>query len=135
MKRLLNIFTILILTYLFNSCTSIMHVYDGQRYLTDEELGSLSITENYRVHKFDGENLSKSFKATVIKAKPGRHQLQIIANISKVNSTDSVKNDHTQVNEETITWDAIAGHKYQLVSSDIQIDNDKFKILDVTNNQ
>ena len=135
MNRLLNIFTILLLAYLFNSCTSIMHVYGGRQYLPDEELGALSITENYRVHKFDGENLSKSFKSTVIKAKPGSHQLQIIAKKSEVNSTDSVKNDLTQVNEETITWDAIAGHKYQLVSSDSQVDKDKFRILDVTNNQ
>jgi hypothetical protein len=135
MNRSFKILAMIIVIYIFSSCTSILHVYEGQRYFPDEELGVLFVTENYRVYKFDEKELSKTFKSTVIKAKPGQHQLQIIAKISQVNSTDTVKDELTHANKEIITWDAFAGHEYQLVSSGIQSDIDKFLIKDVTSNQ
>lgn len=134
MNRPFKIVTMIMVICLFYSCTSTMHLYEGRQYLSDEELGVLSVTEIYNIYKFDGKELSKRFKSTVIKAKPGRHQLEIIAKKSKVYSNDNVKQDLTHTFEETINWDAIAGHKYQLVISSTQSGKDKIIIKDVTNN-
>jgi hypothetical protein len=126
-----KIIVMLIVICLIYSCSSTLHVYEGRQYLPDEELGSLSVTEIYRVYKFDGKELEKTLGSTVIKAKPGHYRLELINKDSKENS-NTVDQD---LIEETIYWDAIAGHEYQLVSSGAQSDKDKIKIIDVTNNQ
>jgi hypothetical protein len=134
MNKILSRITIIsLLTFLF-ACSSTLHIYDGQQYLTDAELGTLSVAEVIQVYKFNGKEVQKTLGPMVIKAKPGQHRLSIKANTSKLNGDDAYNNLVAEMLDKTIFWDAVEGHYYQLVVDESNSDNEKVLIIDITNN-
>ncbi len=122
MKLFIRILSIIITTAVFISCSSTLHLYSGQRYFADEELGTLTVSEQFQIFKFDGKLVQKTPKPPVIKALPGKHELDYSANLSESDS-DAI--------ESTIFWEAVEGHIYELVFSDSEAEN--VMIVDVTN--
>ena len=124
MKSYFRIILILIISAVFFSCSSTLHLYSGQRYFTDEELGTLTISEQIQVYKFDRQEVYKTKKPPVIKALPGKHELDLRASLSE-NEEDVI--------EKTVYWEAVEGHVYQLTISESKSDDVDVIIVDVTN--
>jgi len=112
MKSFIKIVSITIIASVFFSCSSTLHLYSGQRYFTDEELGTLTVSEQFQIYKFDGKEVYKTPKPPTIKALPGKHELGVTANLSEGN-----------VVEKTIQWEAVEGHVYQIAVADSELDN------------
>ena len=119
MKKYLKVALSLVVALVVMSCSSTLHLYPGQQYLTDAELGTLTVAEQIQVYKFDRKEVQKTSKPPVIKALPGEHRLDV-----KMNGTES------EVFETTIYWDAEEGRTYQLTLNG----DDDVTIVDVTDN-
>ena len=122
MKSFIKILSIIIISAVFFSCSSTLHLYSGQRYFPDEEVGTLTVSEQIRINKFDGKFVEKTPKPPVIKALPGKHELDLAVSLSENNE---------DVIEKRVFWEAVEGHVYQLTVSDSE--NDNVIIIDVTN--
>ncbi len=122
MRSYIRIVSTLVVTAIIMSCSSTLHLYSGQRYFTDEELGILQVSEQIKIYKFDGKLVEKTTKNPLIKALPGEHKLEITTIYSEGNAVES-----------TIYWDAVEGHKYQFTLSESGSDADNVIIVDVTN--
>ena len=129
MKSFVRIVAFTIITSAFLACSSTLHLYSGQQYLSDEELGTLQVSEQIRVYKFDRKEVQKTAKPPVIKALPGEHRLELIANTA---DNDSKKNPKEMV-INTIFWNAVEGHTYQLTFSESDSDINSVTIIDVSN--
>lgn len=119
MKSLFKAASVVLILLVLFACSSTLHLYPGQQYLTDEELGTLLVSEKIQIYKFDRKEVYKTPKPPVIKALPGEHRIDI---------TTFVTED--QPKESTIFWDAVEGHTYQLTVSE----TDDVTIVEVTSN-
>ena len=124
MKSFIKILSIIIISAVFFSCSSTLHLYSGQRYFPDEEVGTLTVSEQIRINKFDGKFVEKTPKPPVIKALPGKHELDLAVSLSENNE---------DVIEKRVFWEAVEGHVYQLTVSESNSDDDYVIIVDVTN--
>ena len=122
MRSYIRIAVTLVVTFVITSCSSTLHLYSGQRYFADEELGILEVSEQIKIYKFDGILVEKTTKTPVIKALPGEHKLEITANLSESNAV-----------ERTIFWEAVEGRIYQFALSESGSEADNVVIVDVTN--
>jgi len=118
MKKYIKLTLSLVVTLVVMSCSSTLHLYPGQQYFPDEELGTLTVPEGVQIYKFDRKEVYKTPKPPVIKALPGEHKVDYILG----ESDDSIS--------RTIYWDAEEGRTYQLT---LNGDND-VTIVDVTDN-
>lgn len=132
MKRTILTLTAICGLLLLFSCSSTLHLYDGRQYLPDEELGTLIVTEFVDAYKFNGKLIQKTNGSTVIKAKPGNHNVTVIAKDENGKSQRDEKNGTSMDVQKTIAWDAVEGRKYELVFSDSNTDLDNLRIIDIT---
>lgn len=118
MKSIFKVTILIAVAVVIMSCSSTLHLYSGQQYFSDEELGTLTVSEQIQIFKFDRKLVQRTPKPPVIKALPGEHRVEYILG----EADDSVS--------RTIFWDAVEGRIYELV---LNGDND-VTILDVTDN-
>lgn len=119
MKKYIKLVLSLVVALVVASCSSTLHLYPGQQYLTDAELGTLVVTEQFKIYKFDRKEVYKTPKPPVIKALPGEHRIDITAYLSEEEPFES-----------TVYWDAVEGRTYQLTLSE----SNDVTIVDVTDN-
>ncbi len=125
MKTHIRLGLALVVTVVLLACSSTLHLYSGQQYFPDEELGTLQVSEQIQIYTFNGKYVQKTVKPPVIKALPGKHRLELAVNLSE---------DEENAIERTVFWDAVEGRTYQLIVSETASEIDNVKIVDVTDN-
>ena len=118
MKSILKLIISVVVAVVVISCSSTLHLYSGQTYFSDEELGTLTVTEQIQIYRFDRKPVQKTPKPPVIKALPGEHRVEYLLG----EGDDAVS--------RTIFWDAVEGRYYQLTLNG----DDSVTIVDVTDN-